>query len=90
MKERLERRRKLKEKQHATEIKNEQAEAEKQLDDEYDKKTADFIERNKAEKQEKIDEALQNPDYQAQREGIRAIEKEQDQLKKDGLANLEI
>ena len=33
---------------------------------------------------------LKNPDYQAQREGIRAIEKESDESKRAGLDNLDI
>lgn len=44
LKERLERRRKLKEKQHAKEIKEETAVAENAINDEYAKKTADFLE----------------------------------------------
>lgn len=48
LKERLERRRKLLEKQHAKEIKEESQVAEKEITEEYAKKTDDFIAENKA------------------------------------------
>lgn len=63
LKERLERRRKLKEKQHAKEIREEGKDAEKRISEEYDQKTADFLDQNKAQQQGAIQEALQNPDY---------------------------
>jgi valyl-tRNA synthetase len=47
LKERLERRRKLKEKQFAKEIKEETKEAEKAINGEFDKKQEDFIQKNK-------------------------------------------
>lgn len=47
LKERLERRRKLKEKQHAKEIKEESKDAEKAINNEFDKKQEDFIQQNK-------------------------------------------
>jgi len=48
LKERLERRRKLKEKQHAKEIKAETKVAEKEINGEFEKKTNDFLDANKA------------------------------------------
>jgi len=78
LKERLERRRKLKEKQHAKEIKEETKVAEQAINGEYEKKANDFLEENKANLQDKINEVLKNPDYSQQREGIKNVEKEQD------------
>lgn len=82
LKERLERRRKLKEKQHAKEIKEETKEAEKKINGEFDKKQEDFIKRNKDDLQNKINEVLQNPDYTQQREGIKNAEKDNEAIKK--------
>jgi len=48
LKERLERRRKLLEKQHAKEIKEESQEAEERINSEYSKKTDEFLHENKA------------------------------------------
>jgi len=47
LKERLERRRKLKEKQHAKEIKDETKAAEKAIGEEFDQKSKDFVDQNK-------------------------------------------
>ena len=58
LKERLERRRKLKEKQFATEIKAEGKEAEAKLNQEYEQKTNDFIAQNNQEKQDRITAVL--------------------------------
>lgn len=49
LKERLERRRKLLEKQHSKEIKEESQAAEKHIEDEYAKKTGFFLTENKAQ-----------------------------------------
>ena len=51
MKERLERRRKLKEKQFAREIKEETQAAAERITEEYKQKQADFLAQNKAEQQ---------------------------------------
>lgn len=89
MKERLDRRRKLKEKQHAKEIKEETNAAEKATNAEFDQKSKAFIEDNKQAQQAKIQEVLKNPDYAMQREQVRNVEKEHEHLKKTGLDNLE-
>ena len=65
LKERLERRRKLLEKQHAPEIKKESEEAEERINGEYKQKTEDFIQENKAKQASMLQEALKEDDYTA-------------------------
>jgi hypothetical protein len=89
LKERLERRRKLLEKQHSKEIKAESDEAENRINADYKQKTDDFFAENKAKQASMLQEALKEEDYTAQREGVKQVESECEKEKRDGLAELD-
>lgn len=89
LKERLERRRKLLEKQHAPEIKKESEEAEERINGEYKQKTEDFIQENKAKQASMLQEALKEDDYTAQREQVLKVEGECAKEKKEGLEQID-
>lgn len=89
LKERLDRRHRLKDKQHGKEIRKEQAAIEKEAADQYESKKEEQKQKMAQEHDEQVKEILTNSDLVLQRQQLQALEELTEQKKRQAHIDLE-
>jgi len=89
LKERLDRRHRMREKQHGKDIRNEEQQVEANASEQLEKKRVEAKERLENEYNEQHAEILENNDMTIQRQRLEALEQLTDDKKKQGLIDLE-